>query len=110
MKVPTVKRVQRYASVIVRWLVIGTVVFFLTMATGYYITNNVLPKVYTASSVVQLPASDLATPAGSGLASMALQPEFLNTMHVAGAAAVRGERPRARQGMGPKRLYNKDGR
>ena len=80
MKAPVLRRVQRYAAVIVRWLVVGTLTFFATMATGYYITNDVLAKVYTASAVVQLPPGDLATAASLSLISMAPQPQFETTM------------------------------
>jgi uncharacterized protein involved in exopolysaccharide biosynthesis len=80
MKALTAKRVQRYASVLVRWLLIGSAVFGLTMTTGYYIVNDALPKVYVARTLMQLPLSDLVTPAGSPSAPVALQPEFVNTM------------------------------
>jgi uncharacterized protein involved in exopolysaccharide biosynthesis len=80
MKAPAAKRAQRYASVIIRWLVVGACVFGLTMGTGYYITNYVLPKVYTASAVLQLPLSDLETPAGTSVTPLALQPELANTL------------------------------
>jgi len=80
MKAPTVKRAQRYATVILRWLLVGGATFGLTMAVGYYLVNDVAAKVYTASAVVQLPAGDLATPTGSNPAPVALQPEFVTTM------------------------------
>jgi len=80
MKAPTVKRAQRYASVILRWLLVGVATFGLTMSAGYYIVNDVVTKVYTASTLVELPAGDLATPTDSNPAPVALQPEFETTM------------------------------
>jgi len=45
------------------------------------VIDNVLPKVYTASAMVEMPAEDLVTPAaGSMLEPVAFQPQFENVM------------------------------
>jgi capsular polysaccharide biosynthesis protein len=81
MNVPTAIRVHRYASVAVRWLLIGSGVFALTVLAGLSITDEILPKVYTAHTLLILPAGDLVTPsAGLGPEPVAFQPEFENTM------------------------------
>jgi capsular polysaccharide biosynthesis protein len=81
MKLAPAKRFQRYASVMLRWVIICAGVFVLTVGTGLYITNDVLEKVYTATATLQLPATDLATPsADSTLEPVPFQPEFQNTM------------------------------
>ncbi len=80
MKAPSVKRMQRYASVVIRWLVLGAITFSLTVAAGFYLVDDVLPKVYYARAVLEVPASDLVTPANSTPAPVAMQPEFVNMM------------------------------
>jgi capsular polysaccharide biosynthesis protein len=81
MNVLTVKRAQRYVLVIARWVLIVSSVFAVTVLTGLYVIDNVLPKVYTASTTVRLPVDDLVTPsAGSMMEPVAFQPEFENTM------------------------------
>jgi uncharacterized protein involved in exopolysaccharide biosynthesis len=54
MTVPTASRFKRYFTVILRWLLITSVVFVLTVLTGVYITDNILPKVYTATAQIQV--------------------------------------------------------
>jgi uncharacterized protein involved in exopolysaccharide biosynthesis len=81
MKVPTASRIKRYASVLFRWLVIGVGVFGLTLVAGLYVTDDVLPKVYTASATLHLPTADLMTPSASPVVEpVAFRPEFENTM------------------------------
>jgi capsular polysaccharide biosynthesis protein len=74
-------RVKRYLSVALRWIVITAAVFTVVVATGLYITNEVVPKVYTASALVELPASELMIPSAGAIPEpVAFQPEFENTM------------------------------
>ena len=54
MSSPPPSRLQRYLTVILRWLLITFVVFVLTILTGNYITDNLLPKVYTATAQIQV--------------------------------------------------------
>jgi polysaccharide biosynthesis transport protein len=54
MTLPPASRFKRYATVILRWLLIALVVFVLTFFTGIYITNNILHKVYTATAQMQV--------------------------------------------------------
>jgi uncharacterized protein involved in exopolysaccharide biosynthesis len=81
MNVPHATRVKRYLSVILRWVFVGACVFALTVAGGDYITTNLLTKVYTATAILELPASELQTPtANANPDPVDLQPEFENTM------------------------------
>jgi uncharacterized protein involved in exopolysaccharide biosynthesis len=50
-------RGRRYATVVFRWAAISAVVFVGVMSGGVYVTDHVLPKVYsaTASLQVQMP-------------------------------------------------------
>jgi capsular polysaccharide biosynthesis protein len=71
MNVPTSSRLARYLTVILRWLAITFVVFVLTILIGVYITDNLLPTVYTASAQIQVrPQND------QGFAPTNFQPEF----------------------------------
>jgi capsular polysaccharide biosynthesis protein len=54
MKLPTTSRTQRYLSVLARWCCITFVVFGITLWTGKYITENVLPKTYEATAKIQV--------------------------------------------------------
>jgi uncharacterized protein involved in exopolysaccharide biosynthesis len=64
MRAPTTSRIKRYFTVILRWLSITVVVFVLTILTGSYITDNFLPKVYTATAQIQIrPRGMTAVPA-----------------------------------------------
>jgi uncharacterized protein involved in exopolysaccharide biosynthesis len=54
MSISATIRFKRYLTVILRWLLIILVVFALTLLSGAYITNHVLPKVYTATAQMQV--------------------------------------------------------
>jgi uncharacterized protein involved in exopolysaccharide biosynthesis len=54
MSVPTANRLSRYLMVILRWLLVLSVVFVLTMLAGKYVTDNFLSKVYTATAQIQV--------------------------------------------------------
>src|SRR5271155_1099143 len=54
MNVPAPSRLARYLTVVLRWLAITLVVFVLTILTGLFITDHLLPKVYTATAQVQI--------------------------------------------------------
>jgi uncharacterized protein involved in exopolysaccharide biosynthesis len=54
MSVPDISRLKRYLAVILRWFAITAVVFVLTLLSGYYITENLLSKVYTATAQIQI--------------------------------------------------------
>jgi capsular polysaccharide biosynthesis protein len=54
--VPTPSRLKRYFAVIARWCTITFVVFALTLWAGKYITENVLPKTYTATAEIEVRA------------------------------------------------------
>lgn len=47
-------RALRYATVIGRWLLVAAVVFAGTMASGIYVTDHLLPKVYSATATLQV--------------------------------------------------------
>jgi capsular polysaccharide biosynthesis protein len=81
MSVPDPSRVTRYLTVALRWLLITFVVFALTTFGGLYLIDHILPKVYAATAVLQVPPSDLVVPAeGSTPEPVAFQPEFENTI------------------------------
>jgi uncharacterized protein involved in exopolysaccharide biosynthesis len=52
-------RFNRYLTVILRWLVITSVVFVLTFITGFYITEHLFHKVYTATAQIQIRARNV---------------------------------------------------
>jgi len=56
MKVPTTSRAQRYLYVLARWFCITFLVFAVTLWTGKYITENLLPKTYEAATEIQVGA------------------------------------------------------
>jgi capsular polysaccharide biosynthesis protein len=81
MNESSTQRMTRYVAVVVRWLLIGAAVFGLTVFAGLYVINNLIVKVYVATTTLELPASDLAVPTlGPGLDSEDVQPEFQNIM------------------------------
>ena len=55
--VPPTSRLKRYFSVVGRWCAITFVVFAITLATGKYIYENLLPKTYTATAKIEVGAS-----------------------------------------------------
>jgi uncharacterized protein involved in exopolysaccharide biosynthesis len=71
MNVPASSRLARYLTVILRWLAITFVVFVLTLLTGVSITNNLLPRVYTATARVQI-----RPPSSQGFDPINFQSEF----------------------------------
>jgi len=77
MNVPTASRLNRYFTVILRWVLITAIVFVLTIFSGIYITNNVLRKVYTASAEIQIRAgSDIPLTAPLSPTPSPFQAEF----------------------------------
>jgi len=52
------KRVTRYLSVILRWLMVMVGVFTLTVLAGLYIIDNMLQKVYTATAQIKVQPRD----------------------------------------------------
>jgi len=63
-----------YRFVFARWLLVAATVFILTLLSGVYITNNVLPKVYTASVLVQI-VPQVTTEIGSSFSVVDNSPE-----------------------------------
>lgn len=59
MTAPDPSRLNRYLTVIIRWLLITFVVFALTVLCGVTITDN-LPKVYTATAQIEILPRGLA--------------------------------------------------
>jgi capsular polysaccharide biosynthesis protein len=54
MNVPVPGRLNRYVTVFLRWLLIILIVFVLTVFIGEFITDNLLPKVYTATAEIEI--------------------------------------------------------
>jgi len=80
MSVPSPSRFKRYLTVILRWLLITAVVFVLTLLAGKYVTDNFLPKVYTATAQIEVrPGVDNGFDAASFQAEFEIMesPEFL---------------------------------
>jgi capsular polysaccharide biosynthesis protein len=71
MSVPTLNRVSRYLTVIIRWLTITVIVFVLTILGGAYITDHFLHKIYTARAQIEV-----KTEAGSKPDASDFQSEF----------------------------------
>ena len=74
-------RFKRYASVVIRWLVVSSFVFIATMAGGIYVTNHVLARVYSATASLQVQGQIVGQQAYSGWAvsspqSRAVEAEF----------------------------------
>jgi capsular polysaccharide biosynthesis protein len=94
MTVPTATRFSRYLTVIFRWLLIAFVVFALANLIGLYITDHILPKVYTATAQIQIVANPQSSdaPFQAELETME-SPDFLrpviNDLDLDGAWAKR---------------------
>lgn len=94
MTVPTATRFSRYLTVILRWLLIAFVVFALANLIGFYITDHILPKVYTATAQIQIVANPQSSdaPFQAELETME-SPDFLrpviNDLDLDGAWAKR---------------------
>ncbi len=61
-------RSQRYATVLIRWVLVASLVFVATMSGGFYITNHLLTKVYTATASIKVESQAASTEAYSGWA------------------------------------------
>ena len=62
MNVAATIRFKRYLTVTLRWLLIILVVFVLTFLSGVYITNHLLPKVYTATAQIEIRPNGVVWP------------------------------------------------
>ena len=57
MTVPPAERSTRYLAVFLRWFLIAAAVFAFVYFSGTYVINNVLPKIYTATALVEVSPS-----------------------------------------------------
>jgi len=64
MSVPAPSRLQRYLTVILRWLLVAIGAFVVTMLAGKCIMDNFFFKVYTARAQIQVAPDDLMIPPG----------------------------------------------
>jgi uncharacterized protein involved in exopolysaccharide biosynthesis len=76
-------RSKRYATVVIRGVLISALIFFAVMSGGLYVTNHLLAKVYSATAVVQIQTPPGSSEAYSGWAfsspqSRAIQAELAN--------------------------------
>jgi capsular polysaccharide biosynthesis protein len=76
-------RSKRYATVVIRWVLVSAMVFVATMASGIYVTNHLLVKVYSATASMQIPTQVVNSEAYGGWAfsspqSRALEAELEN--------------------------------
>ena len=61
-------RSKVYATVVIRWALIVALVFCAVMASGVYVTNHLLARVYSATAVMQVSGQPVSAEAYGGWA------------------------------------------